>query len=251
MRLREKIIHLLAIGVLGSELKGRIEKEGIKEGEIKAFNAFLGFVVSNIRNRKSDLKKSLWSEIDLNWPYYMEKEKLLVKKNKELVTDPPSPKDRSANSSSENGKITNLMQASSSAEKSAPQKREASTNLNSDPIKKPSYVRNQISMEQINDLLSDAISRDDFNIDRSKCLIDFSINCGYEYETGKHETAALHLLANIKPNNWVTLVKDLFKIYTNFDKEKLKVLNLLRSGERVANIVKRFNVNESTIRAVR
>uniref|UniRef100_A0ABD2XIZ3 Uncharacterized protein n=1 Tax=Trichogramma kaykai TaxID=54128 RepID=A0ABD2XIZ3_9HYME len=105
--------------------------------------------------------------------------------------------------------------------------------------------------EQINDLLSDAISRDDFNIDRSKCLIDFSINCGYEYETGKHETAALHLLANIKPNNWVTLVKDLFKIYTNFDKEKLKVLNLLRSGERVANIVKRFNVNESTIRAVR
>ena len=33
--------------------------------------------------------------------------------------------------------------------------------------------------------------------------------------------------------------------------EKLKILNLLRNGERVSVIARRFNVNESTIRTIR
>ncbi|KAL7299578.1 hypothetical protein TKK_0007359 [Trichogramma kaykai] len=137
IRLMERMIHLLAIGVPRSEIKRRIEKEGIKEGEIKAFKTFMGFIVSNHPNRKSDLQKNLWSEVNLNWPYYTEKEKLLAKNNKELVTAPALPKDRSTNSSSESEKTSNLMQASSCVKKSAPQKSEASTNLNYDAIEEP------------------------------------------------------------------------------------------------------------------
>ncbi|CAB0041000.1 unnamed protein product [Trichogramma brassicae] len=139
IRLAERIIHLLAIAVPRKDIRGRIEKEGVNEGEMTAFRFIMNGVVS--KHSKFLLKSELWNNVNVNWPYYTEEEKKQAKRNKEMVTTPSPPKDRSTSSSSENGKTPNLMRVGSSAEISPPQKRKASTDLNTDSIKKPISAR--------------------------------------------------------------------------------------------------------------
>ncbi|CAB0033898.1 unnamed protein product [Trichogramma brassicae] len=133
--LKERLIHLLAIGkTIGTDIKKRIQTEGTKQGEMNAFHHILRDV-SNVRDGKLHLKRNCWTQVNLNWPFYTKEEKILVEKNKPPATPSP-PSDGSGSSSSKSGKTPNSMQAGSPAEITGPQKREPTTHLNSNPIKK-------------------------------------------------------------------------------------------------------------------
>ncbi|XP_023317463.1 RNA polymerase II elongation factor ELL2-like [Trichogramma pretiosum] len=133
--LKERLIHLLALGkTLGTDIKRRIQTEGTKQGEMSAFLHILRDV-SNARDGKLHLKRNCWKQVNLNWPFYTDEEKIQVEKNKPPATPSP-PSDGSGSSSSKSGKTPNSMQAGSPAEITGPQKREPTTHLNSNPIKK-------------------------------------------------------------------------------------------------------------------
>lgn len=99
MPLKNRIIHTLAAQPTALEkirLVKRLQQEGMEKGQGKQVSTILLDVGKNVGN-KFTLKHSLWSDVQDNWPFYTEEEKLVVQNKKKMMMKQPHALDEKEN----------------------------------------------------------------------------------------------------------------------------------------------------------
>lgn len=120
--LRERLIHLLAVKPYKKpELLPRLNRDGLREKDKKNVMSVLGDVAKN-KNNSYELKRSVWHDVNEDWPYYTESDKAALRRRKPQNLTPPG---------SDNGSTSSGHSPSSTNPPSPPQ----ITN----PLKRQSY----------------------------------------------------------------------------------------------------------------
>lgn len=120
--LRERLIHLLAVKPYKKpELLPRLNRDGLREKDRKNVMSVLGEVAKN-KNNIYELKRSVWHDVNEDWPYYTESDKSAMRRRKPQNLTPPG---------SDNGSTSSGHSPSSTNPPSPPQ----ITN----PLKRQSY----------------------------------------------------------------------------------------------------------------
>ncbi|CAL1538357.1 unnamed protein product [Lymnaea stagnalis] len=94
MPYRDRIIHLLALKPYKKpELILRLQKDGIREKDKNSLGTVLQQVATLNRDNSYTLARGAWADVRLEWPFYSEPDKILLKKNLQLEsrTAPTSP----------------------------------------------------------------------------------------------------------------------------------------------------------------
>jgi len=87
--LRERLIHLLAVRTYKKpELIARIQRDGLKEKDRKSITPVLR-EVSECKNNVHELKRSMWNDVQEDWPGYTESDKVMLKRRKPQNLTPP------------------------------------------------------------------------------------------------------------------------------------------------------------------
>ncbi|XP_056023101.1 RNA polymerase II elongation factor ELL-like isoform X1 [Ostrea edulis] len=92
--LRERIVHLLALrSYKKPELYLRLVKDGLNDADRKEYNTFNleELAVLNQKDLRYNLSKHVFSEVKIDWPYYTDQERELVKKKLQSLSPVSSP----------------------------------------------------------------------------------------------------------------------------------------------------------------
>jgi len=89
--LRERLVHLLAVRPQKKmELHTRIYKDGIKEKDKKSnLLSTLLREVAECKNNVFELKRSMWNDVNEDWPFYTAEDKAALKRRKPQNLTPP------------------------------------------------------------------------------------------------------------------------------------------------------------------
>ncbi|KAK7010524.1 RNA polymerase II elongation factor ELL2 [Biomphalaria glabrata] len=85
MPYRDRIIHLLALKPYKKpELILRLQKDGIREKDKNSLGTVLQQVATLSRDNSYILSRGAWADVRLDWPFYTEQDRVLLKKNLQL-----------------------------------------------------------------------------------------------------------------------------------------------------------------------
>ncbi|KAH9510009.1 hypothetical protein Btru_044824 [Bulinus truncatus] len=85
MPYRDRIIHLLALKPYKKpELILRLQKDGIREKDKNSLGTVLQQVATMNRDNSYTLARGAWADVRLDWPFYTEQDKTLLKRNLQL-----------------------------------------------------------------------------------------------------------------------------------------------------------------------
>uniref|UniRef100_A0A1A9WSR8 OCEL domain-containing protein n=1 Tax=Glossina brevipalpis TaxID=37001 RepID=A0A1A9WSR8_9MUSC len=99
-KIRERLIHLLALKPFKKpELYARLQNEGLAQRERQLITNILKDISTLSRDNTYNLRRSLWNDVDENWPYFTEQELQQLKRRKPQNLTPPMSSDAGSSTS--------------------------------------------------------------------------------------------------------------------------------------------------------